>query len=911
MALKSICKIKTATQTSSGFLLKLFKNEEDFFCLITNEHVITKEMISNKDKIEFYYDDENKIKIINLDKNERYIKEFTEINLDIVIIEIKSEDNINEEYFLLPDRDYIDNYNDLKEKEISILQFPNGDKLSFSKGKIKEINKYEITHLSITQSGSSGSPIFLIDSIKVIGIQKQGNKNNDENYGDLLGPIFNYFKNNLKYKLENGNFYNGDMKDGLKCGKGIEYDKNENIIYNGEFVNDKYEGQGKYIYENGEYYIGQFKNGLENGKGIKYYMNGNIKYDGDMVNGKAEGNGKYIYENDEYYIGQFKNDLKHGKGTIFYENGNIKYDGEFINDNYKGNGNNIFENYRRYIEQKKNDLKEEENNNKTVYELRCPYCYLIPYIKLNKKENILEYKCPKSHYDKNDFLGIYNLLKININEIICECCNEKMMYYSIEYGRLFCKKRKLINSLKKKRCTLIPINKIDNFCFYHDKLISKFCIKHNISLCEDCNHEKKECQIVSLKDIIIKEGKLDSYIMKLNQMNKTKLDDSNNIYYQFYKDLLDSYIYNIKNKKCYNYNNINNIIINFNLQPNEPNDININKLLLSSFNEVKKNKIIKLENNNYYITNKFTIEENVSIIKTISYNNILITVVTILKDKRISLGFEDSKFIVLNKNTYEIDILIDDKLSCIYSIIQLKNGNVCISYKTLIRVLEINNKNYKIIQDIEDAHKSSIYSLIETSSNELISCSYDKTVKIWNKEDNKDLYSLSYTIRDENIISNVLEIKENEIVFDVMGSMEMVFQYFNQCSLIRFYDYEKRKEIKTIENLRLNVGNSNRMALLNNCLAIVGHYEIYIFNIYNYRLIRKFKVEQNLRVILKLNEDMILSGDTERNLLQLNIMDNEILMKETDVDFICALGKVDNKIIVGGKGELLVYEIHN
>jgi len=202
-----------------------------------------------------------KIKIINLDKNERYIKEFTEINLDIVIIEIKSEDNIDKEYFLLPNIDYIDKYNDLKEKEIALLQFPKGGKLGFSKGKIKEINKYEITHLSSTEPGSSGSPIFLIDSIKVIGIHKQGSKNNNENYGDLLGPIFNYFKNNLKYKLENGKFYNGDMKDGLKCGKGIEYDKNENIIYNGEFVNDKYEGQGKYIYENGEYYIGQFKNG--------------------------------------------------------------------------------------------------------------------------------------------------------------------------------------------------------------------------------------------------------------------------------------------------------------------------------------------------------------------------------------------------------------------------------------------------------------------------------------------------------------------------------------------------------------------------------------------------------------------------------------------------------------------------
>ena len=183
---------------------------------------------------------------------------------------------------------------------------------------------------------------------------------------------------------------------------------------------------------------------LQNGKGIKYYMNGSIKYDGDMVNGKAEENGQYIYENNEYYIGQFKNGLKHGKGIIFFENGNIKYVGKFINDNYKENENNIFENDRQYIEQKKNDLKEEENKNKTVYELRCPYCYLIPYIKLNKKENILEYKCPKSHYDKNDFLGIYNLLKININEIICECCNEKKGIIVLNMEDYFARKKSLL-----------------------------------------------------------------------------------------------------------------------------------------------------------------------------------------------------------------------------------------------------------------------------------------------------------------------------------------------------------------------------------------------------------------------------------------------------------------------------------
>ena len=59
--------------------------------------------------------------------------------------------------------------------------------------------------------------------------------------------------------------------------------------------------------------IGQWKNGLRKGKGIEYYSNENIKYDGDWINDKREGNGKYILEDGKYYIGQFKNDLGNGK----------------------------------------------------------------------------------------------------------------------------------------------------------------------------------------------------------------------------------------------------------------------------------------------------------------------------------------------------------------------------------------------------------------------------------------------------------------------------------------------------------------------------------------------------------------------------------------------------------------------
>ena len=37
-------------------------------------------------------------------------------------------------------------------------------------------------------------------------------------------------------------------------------------MYEGDWANDKLEGNGKYIWKDGEYYIGQYKNGLRKRK---------------------------------------------------------------------------------------------------------------------------------------------------------------------------------------------------------------------------------------------------------------------------------------------------------------------------------------------------------------------------------------------------------------------------------------------------------------------------------------------------------------------------------------------------------------------------------------------------------------------------------------------------------------------
>ena len=46
---KSLCKITISSRKmSSGFLIQLFKGQKEFYCLMTNEHVITKKMIEQK-----------------------------------------------------------------------------------------------------------------------------------------------------------------------------------------------------------------------------------------------------------------------------------------------------------------------------------------------------------------------------------------------------------------------------------------------------------------------------------------------------------------------------------------------------------------------------------------------------------------------------------------------------------------------------------------------------------------------------------------------------------------------------------------------------------------------------------------------------------------------------------------------
>lgn len=203
-ASKSFCKIFCQGFFGSGFLIKLYKNDQDFFCLMTCGHVVEIDKIEKGKKVSFYYDSiAARLKEIELNKNERFIINFNVLNedIDVTVIEILPKDNISPEFFLSPNLYYINNFDELEKQNIAILQYPKG-KLAQAYGKIKDIykDKYGFSHTASTEKGSSGSPIFLKDSIEVVGIHKTGVSNNSENYGNFIGPVFNFFKNFPKIK---------------------------------------------------------------------------------------------------------------------------------------------------------------------------------------------------------------------------------------------------------------------------------------------------------------------------------------------------------------------------------------------------------------------------------------------------------------------------------------------------------------------------------------------------------------------------------------------------------------------------------------------------------------------------------------------------------------------------------------
>ena len=174
---------------------------------------------------------------------------------------------------------------------------------------------------------------MIIDNLNDI----DGNNNISYKLTKLI-DLYNKMSNseqdsNRTITYQNGDKYVGDLKNGLKHGKGIYYYENGNK-YEGDWKDDKKEGRGTFYFVNGDKYEGECKNDKANGKGVKYFKNGDI-YDGDWKDDTMEGRGILYSANGSKFFGEFKNNNVEGKQVFFWNDGDIQM-GDYRNGSFEG-----------------------------------------------------------------------------------------------------------------------------------------------------------------------------------------------------------------------------------------------------------------------------------------------------------------------------------------------------------------------------------------------------------------------------------------------------------------------------------------------------------------------------------------------------------------------------------------------
>ena len=198
---KSICKITIKNEgnisNGTGFFMKI---SESLKFLFTNHHVINQHLINDNIEIEIWNNEK-----MNLNLNEYKNKYYENKHKDFTIIEIKKEDKIYKDIIFLDyDLNYLEKgFSIYKNVDVFALGHPLGGDVSCASGRILNIDNYKFTHDLSTDTGSSGSPIILlnnnINSIQVIGIHKTSNISISKNCGIFIGEIINELKNDSNF----------------------------------------------------------------------------------------------------------------------------------------------------------------------------------------------------------------------------------------------------------------------------------------------------------------------------------------------------------------------------------------------------------------------------------------------------------------------------------------------------------------------------------------------------------------------------------------------------------------------------------------------------------------------------------------------------------------------------------------
>ena len=136
---------------------------------------------------------------------------------------------------------------------------------------------------------------------------------------------------------QSGVMYQGEWVRGREQGKGKLMTLDKKVIYDGEWADGKMSGKGTYHFASGGVYEGEWRENQRHGQGV-YTLADGSRYEGEWKDDLRSGYGIQTWADGKgSYEGDWSGGMMHGRGTLQWLDG-FSYQGQFVENRMEGKG---------------------------------------------------------------------------------------------------------------------------------------------------------------------------------------------------------------------------------------------------------------------------------------------------------------------------------------------------------------------------------------------------------------------------------------------------------------------------------------------------------------------------------------------------------------------------------------------
>ncbi len=572
-----------------------------------------------------------------------------------------------------------------------------------------------------------------------------------------------------------------------------------------------------------------------------------------------------------------------------------------------------------------NKIEKSENNNtqnmssfKIEDIRRCFYCNKIPLIELIEKsyEFFIKYNCEIGHQGEVNLEEYLKNDKYSLKKLKCDECNKKQKndFYLYNYC-ITCKKVLCHNCLKfhlEKEHQTNNFSRYDSICLKHNHNhnYNNYCNNCKKNICMLCLNEHKGHQIDSLSKYLDSENinnfdnKKNEVINVIEKIKKEIMEEYSNVI-----KYLDAYLNYINKNMIFSL--INNLIDTYNFEKKLN---NYNYEIIENLKNIEKIKfkypdfsdcqnvfeIFKdIDNNNFIeIINKEPNEniKNFNVLKyefykPLNYHKDTVNQIILLKDGRIASSSNDKSILIYDKEMKDIQLSINNLKSNVLNIMQSNEGYIFASLDSgsILIFKLLSSNSYQLIQEIK-GHNARVTKIIQIKDGRFISCSNDKTIKIWNFLDEELILDKTLNEYKESGISSIIEFKENEIISTPYKDGSIVF-----------WSLQELKIIEKINNIKCD-WDWNVIEKINEDSIIVGGRKS-LYLIKNYKLVIDIKIDSYCYCICYLSNGYILTGHKNGNIKEWKLISNKLKFigeKKVHEKLISVIYEIKNNFLLSG-----------